>query len=1402
MKHFKNLKLKINLKMNSNEEEKLQNSRINSIENNRTLQAIQTKKKFLFYKKAFLKNNKSSFIYRKKGKNLSNITPNNKNSFILGYKKIPKNINNYGTEDTNQSTKGKTINYSKTKLSNNSKYDGSTPEKYILNDRNISPYSIESNEKSKENKNVHCILNNRKREPKIIKYDLNRKRANLSLNYASRIHNITINNDELKKNIKFEDSLEINNKTKITNSKHKKIKALKNIGSKAINISFKTNKNKESIDLLSHDIVQNIQNSLNKYNNYNNTNTIIINNTIKRNNSNFLRPNKLNKAKLTINNNVFDINNNYNIDTGKRKLVKGKIIKFKYNGTEFFFEPIHNKTESYFYKKNVNYNKEETIKAANSIKKWWRQMVLLNKLKEKNQIKYGTSLINKIILKRSFIFIKYKVIHLKEIIYLQKHWRKFLNYTKDKTNFYIKNDIYGCDNSYRKNINNNFNSNTYDCISSIENIKNEVYYKNNKLKKNNILLNNSFFANISNKNLLPSTNNNEFINKNILKNICLYSKSIYNNNLNKIIFIQRKIRKFLKNKYCHYIRMIYKNLYNDKLKSEINDINNKLKEERDNFLKGMNITYQSFDILSNKNEIKNLLYIIKNEEINYCGKKQRNQNQNNNLLIENSSQMIYYPRRIIKRRNELKISKNPFIKLISKKTHNINKIKKEINFSIKEKNKDNFLNSIINRPIINEHCFYNKFIIKGKYLKAFISIQKYFRKNKINKNKKIVPFKTIPKSNCLITKIYKNAVSNIPKITKTQDNNIIVKPIIDREFITKLRKKETKIKRIYKFKRNNSLKTMKQNEPKNNNQIYFNNIEEFLHDKDGEKINDVSKYNTINNSHRNISNERNSNLLNDTDENKHETPIRIMNAEIHKSSINYNLNNITNLKTMKNNYNLNKSNKYINIESLPSINSLRTNTENNELFALEKNKMTNSDKIKNNFTSVSIQTLGSNLSKNKFRENIKCIKTLATEGNNYQKSDLEYDNKNYFYTDNDIAKFSFNNGDINLLENSIIRANTINYFNLIRYVNERVIKIFCYKMKEINYKSCLYIFIQMVIQRIKRYIKTICFNIIFNRNIKNDFYKIIQKHIKLYNKIALDPNIQNKFKKNELIILIKENIFNRYFNIKSKFLFLSEQQENNFINKNIFISNDKDLINYFLLYYKYEFKPLDNSCLNMIQFRLIKEPLHNMNIFSITKYMEKLYYNIIHGNICKTCFCKKEESCSINCNCHIRQQNSINLINKIKNRITHYKINNENNKENNSYIEEKNNKYNDKNIRIIIKKVKRTSADKIKNKNDNSEQSSDSKNSTSNEYDIFQKMNAGIDSIINKFKINKAFKDFSLNKKKQIERTCTEFNGESKNKKAYNETSYIGSYNVKNHFTTPDKKSSSFLFEKKLFNEK
>ena len=1365
MNQFKNLNLKTNLKMNQKDEEKSYKSRINSKDNNRTIGAIQSKSKknVLFYKKAFLKNNKSTFIYHKKGKNLSNLTSKSKYNLISGYKKIPKNLY-YGTEDTNQSTKGKTVNCSQKKSLNDS-----------TSEKNISPFIMNSNEKNKENKFILNSNKNNDKKPTEIKYELNRKRDHRSLNYVSKIHNITINNDEIKKNIKFDDSLEIKDKRKIMKSKIKKINAFRNFEKHNINISFKTNKNKDSIDLLSQNIFQNIQNSLNKYNNYNNTNTIIINNTIKRNNSNLLRPPK--KVQLTSNNNELELNNINNFEIGKNKLVKGKIIKFKYNGAEFFFEPVHNNTGHSFYKKNQN-NKsnKELINAANIIKKWWKRIITINKLKEKNEIKNGIKILNKLQIRRNFKYIKYKIFYLNEIIYIQKKLREFFNSKKEKSNFYIKNDIYGCDNSYRKKndiTSSEFNNSIEDNCNNLKN--NKIYYKNSKINKSNILLNNSFFVNISNKNLIPSNNNNEIINRIASKNICSYSKKNCKNILEKIIFIQRKIRAFLRNKYYSYIRMIYRNLYLDKINFVDNNMTFKLKEEKDKYFEGMNITSQMFHILSTKknNKNKNIFNITKNNRINFNGidTKKQNENKNKNLLIAKTSQILYIPITLKKINQKLKISNNSNMIIAFNGIKNIKEIRREINLSIIKKDEKVNENIIINKPVINNQCFYRKILINEKYLNSCILLQRYFRKRKISDIKK-------------------------------RKINLITKPINEIAFIIKIRKKDSKIKRLYKLNRNNSFKTIQQiqqKEVKNENQKYFNNIEEFFQDKANEKINDTAKYNTINNSHRNNSKERTSNLLNDTDENKPETPIRVMNAKIHKSSI-YNLNNITNLKAIKNNNNYiqNNTNKFINIESLPSINSLKTNTENNDLFNLEQNKMTNSNIINKNTTSVSIQTLGSNLSKIKFgNNNLNYMKTNATEGNIYKKSEINYENKNYFYTDNDIVKFSFNDINENLLESSILRENTTNYSKLFKFINEKIIKLFCHKIKNFRYNKYLYAFIQMVIQRTKKYMHLLAFNIIFNRNNKNDFYKTIRKHINIYNKIALDQKIKNKYKNNELILLIKNNIFNNYLN--NKFLFLSESQENNFIKNDVFISNDKDLINYFLLYYKYEYKPLDISYSNLIQFRLIKEPLYNMNIFSITKYMDKLYNNIIHENICKICFCKKEESCSINCNCHIKLQNSINLINKIKDRIANYKI--INNKDNNSFIEE-NNKITDRNIRIIIKKVKRTSADKVRNKNDNSEPSSDSKNSISNDIDIFQKMNAGIESIINKVKINKAFKDFNLSKKKQIERTCTEFNGEINQKKLYNDPSDFGCYNVKNHFTTPDKKSSAFFFEKKLFNEK
>ena len=1377
------------------EEEKVHKSKLNSIEVYKTIKSIPTNKNILFYRKSFLKNNKT-YYYHKKGNKSSNLTPNSNNSYISGYKKPQKNLN-YSNEEANQSTKGKTINCSKSK----SKHDEITPDKYILNDKSISPLSIDSNNNYKDNKNSSNRLNNNENKSNLIKGHFNRKRENLSLNYASKIHSISIVNNELKRNIKYEECLNNNNQQHL-NFRPKRIKAFRNKVKKPNNISFKTDKNKESKDLLSHNIIQNIHNSLNKYNNYNNTNTIIINNTIKRNNNNY---SKTKKSQLTINNNVFDIKNINNIENTKRNLVKGKIIKFKYNGTEFFFEPIHNKTESYFYKKNTKYTKGELITASNSIKMWWKRLSFINILLLKIKIKYGINLINKIKIKRIFRFIKYKVLYLNEIIYIQKQWKEFINIKKEQTSIYKKNDTYGCDNSYRKN-NEFLFMNSLEYLNSLDNnTSNEknnnskIYLKKNKIKKKADLLNNFFLTNLSNQKFITPRNetiNNEFIIKNVSKNICFYSKLKIENNLEKIIFIQRKLRIFLKQKYYSFIKKIFKELYSNNNNSAQIDNNENKKQET--ILK---IESQSFDILSKNIQPQKIYSVIKIDSFNYLEIPPKQKEKICHLDINKNNQITFSPK-AKKPELELIISKNPYIEISLKRKKTKTEQKNEINFSIIKKiQKEDNLNSFINKPIINSFCFFEK--IKIGYINSVIKIQKIFRLHRNIKNNKTISKKFIQKYDCFISKIYKSNETNLHHILKIQnlfrhflikENNAVVKPINKIIYMTKTRKKSTKIKRYYKYiKNNNSFNTISPKET-NKNQIYFNNIDEFLYDKDGEKINDVTKYNTINNSRRKLNKEKKSNFLNDTDENKNENPIKIMNAKIHKSSINFNTNKITNLKSVKNNYTPTNSNKYINIESLPSINSLRTNTENNDIFSLEQNKL-NNNKIQNNITSISIQTLGSNLSKNKFRENIKYIKRMTTEGNNPNKNRIEYDIKNYFYTDNDIAKFSFNTGEGILFGNSIERKNTKNYFKLIRYINQRIIKVFCSQIKDIKNKKCFYVFIQMLIQRIKKYIDVFVFNIIFDKYNKNDFYKIIRKHIMIYKRITNDINIKNKYKNNELIILIKENIFKEYFN--NKFLFLYDTQEKYLIKKDIFISNDKDLISYFLLYYKYENKPVDNNYFNLIQFRLIKEPLYNMNIFAITKYMEILYNNIIHGNICKSCFCKIGESCSIICNCHIRQQNSINLINKIKNKITHHKSFNNSNKENNSFLEEKS-KNTQRNIRITIKKVKRTSADTTRTRYDNSEQSSDSKNSYSNEIDIFQKMNAGIESIINKVKINKAFKDFNLCKKKKIDRTTTEFNGLINQNKIYSD----GIDNVKNHLLTPNKKNSTFLIEKKLLNEK
>jgi hypothetical protein len=180
--------------------------------------------------------------------------------------------------------------------------------------------------------------------------------------------------------------------------------------------------------------------------------------------------------------------------------------------------------------------------------------------------------------------------------------------------------------------------------------------------------------------------------------------------------------------------------------------------------------------------------------------------------------------------------------------------------------------------------------------------------------------------------------------------------------------------------------------------------------------------------------------------------------------------------------------------------------------------------------------------------------------------------------------------------------------------------------------------------------------------------------------------------------------------------------------------------------------------------------------------------------------------------------NSNNLIEKIKN-----KINNSNKSFNNDLLKNEDNsecidsinQAEKRSIRIVIKKVKRSSADKIRCKYEDLDESNEI--CSSSDIDIFQKMNTGIKSLINKVKINKAFKDFSQYKKNKtsmmkIGRTFTEYEKPNYLKKKDNNDFYDNIenikfqtlfYNVKNENSiTPEKKIFSFKGKKKNFKEK
>jgi hypothetical protein len=314
-----------------------------------------------------------------------------------------------------------------------------------------------------------------------------------------------------------------------------------------------------------------------------------------------------------------------------------------------------------------------------------------------------------------------------------------------------------------------------------------------------------------------------------------------------------------------------------------------------------------------------------------------------------------------------------------------------------------------------------------------------------------------------------------------------------------------------------------------------------------------------------------------------------------------------------------------------------------------------------------------------------------------EKNDKIVKNRNLIntYENNNYYKDSYNNdekeeNENNDLNNAIKVAYQINIYKNkdedIQNKEEKLTKLFCIKqiinkLRKKTYQSKQNEFLKMLIQRINKNINQYVFQKIqiynyknkqsqsskINENVdsgdsdynnmplsnlsnnepekKNFFFNTIRRHL------AINKKDNNWEGNNEIINLLRNNIpkYFRNYPQKNYIPYINKKQEKNLVNSQMFLFDDDKLADYIYKCYKTEKNSITITTF-IIKSRLIKDPLKNQNLFTITRYMDNLYNDIINGNICQNCCCKNNELCLVGCKCH-KNKNSLvkeNIIN-IKN---------------------------------------------------------------------------------------------------------------------------------------------------------
>ena len=295
----------------------------------------------------------------------------------------------------------------------------------------------------------------------------------------------------------------------------------------------------------------------------------------------------------------------------------------------------------------------------------------------------------------------------------------------------------------------------------------------------------------------------------------------------------------------------------------------------------------------------------------------------------------------------------------------------------------------------------------------------------------------------------------------------------------------------------------------------------------------------------------------------------------------------------------------------------RKNNDSDSLKSISINKDF-LESIRNNGSSVnnSIFLKNSIYSINSIDNNIR--KYLNNFNSNYDsyidksKANSIYEDNNYLISPNDKIGNRISKINSSSLKSVKYKYNKIYYEEYLKYLLKE--NYICFAVNQLKnmgmyykYYKLMYI-LKMLEQRIIKVVHQFVFFIIKggkNDNKTNIFFNVLKIYIKNINNIISENNDITKLLKDEIVYYSK--VYQKYKYVP----YIRPNDENKLIDCHLFNKDDEynELIKYVCSYLNFE-KQLNNISSELVKSYIIKNPLKNFNIFTITRYIDSLYDNI------------------------------------------------------------------------------------------------------------------------------------------------------------------------------------------------